>query len=199
VALLGPSFRHPPAGVRWTRRWALALALLGGLALAAGPASAAPEAPEYKVKSVFLFYFTQFVSWPPEAFSDAKTPFVIGILGDDPFGTDLDDAVRGEKANGRPIEVRHFARVEDIDVCHILYVSRSKAADVGHLLSVLDKRSILTVSDIDGFSRAGGIIRFLNEGGKVRLRINVDASRAAGLVISSKLLRPSEVVSSQGD
>jgi hypothetical protein len=184
--------------VRGARSCFAAAVLLCGLGTAASEASAA-EAPEYQVKSVFLFYFTQFVSWPAGAFADARTPFVIGILGDDPFGANLEGAVRGEKADGRPIEVRHFSRVKDVDVCHILYVSRSESAELSNVLSVLNKRSILTVSDIEGFSRDGGMIRFVTENNKVRLRINVDAAKAAGLLISSKLLRPSEIISSQGE
>jgi hypothetical protein len=198
VEVLKLSTRTPSSSIQTARRFltaALLLLCVGSLKAAAPGA----EASEYQVKSVFLFYFTQFVSWPPEAFADPKTPFVIGVLGDDPFGTDLESAVHGERVNERPIVVRHFVRVEEVDVCHILFISRSKAAELGRVLSLLKSRSVLTVSDIDGFSRAGGMIRFLTESGKVRLRINAAAAKAAGLVISSKLLRPSEVISNQGD
>jgi hypothetical protein len=170
--------------------------LLAGQPLGAAPAA---EAPEYKIKAVFLFYFTQFVEWPPEAFPDVKTSFVIGILGDDPFGSDLEDAVRGEKVNDHPILVRHFGRVEDVDVCHILFVSRSKSDELRHVLTGLKARSILTVSDIDGFGRLGGMIRFLTDQNKVRLRINLSAVKAAGMQISSKLLRRAEIVTSADD
>ena len=190
----GGAFRR--AGV--ARRLLVAAALLCAAGTLASRAPAA-EAPEYKVKSVFLFYFTQFVSWPQGAFADANTPFVIGILGDDPFGANLENAVQGEKSDGRPIQIRRFSRIEDVNLCHILYVSRSQGGELGHVLWALNKRSILTVSDIDGFSRAGGMIRFFTENNKVRLRINVDAAKAAGLVVSSKLLRPSEVISGQGE
>lgn len=50
--------------------------------------------PEYQVKAVFLFNFAQFVTWPSQP---ADAPLVIGILGDDPFGSYLDETVRGEK------------------------------------------------------------------------------------------------------
>lgn len=198
MPILGPS----PAGAlsrpRRARPLVVAAVLLCWVGSLASRAAAA-EAAEYKVKSVFLFYFTQFVSWPPASFADANTPFVIGILGDDPFGADLEGAVRGERIDGHPIEIRRFSRIEEVSLCHILYVSRSQGAELGHVLSALRNRSILTVSDIDGFSRAGGMIRFVTENNKVRLRINIDAARSAGLVISSKLLRPSEIISGQGE
>src|SRR6185295_17077931 len=64
-------------------------------------AIAAPAPSEYQVKAVFLFNFTQFVDWPAQSFADARAPFVIGVLGRDPFGSALDEAVRGETVNGR--------------------------------------------------------------------------------------------------
>jgi len=153
------------------------------------------EAREYQVKAVFLFNFAQFVEWPPDAFPGATEPFVIGILGNDPFGPYLDETVRGEKVNNRSISIVRFARTEDIKTCHILYISRSEAGRLEQILAALRGRSILTVSDVEQFAHFGGMIRFVTENNKVRLRIDNEAAKSAGLKISSKLLRPSQVVS----
>jgi hypothetical protein len=168
------------------------------LALAPAPgasAASATEAREYQVKAVFLYNFAQFVDWPPDAFANPGAPLVIGILGDDPFGSSIDEAVRGEKVNNRPMEIRRFSDSDDYSDCHILFISQSEAGRLDQILGKLRGRSVLTVSDIDGFSKVGGIIRFVVENSKVRLRINLDASRQARLRISSKLLRPAEIVS----
>jgi YfiR/HmsC-like len=180
-----------------TARFRLLLAGLGlSLAAVAGAPGAPAEPSEFEIKAVFLFNFAQFVDWPSDAFSSPTSPLVIGVLGNDPFGSSLDEAVRGERVNDRPIVIMRYARVEDIAKCHILFVSESEAGQLERDLSRLKGRSILTVSDIEGFSHRGGMIRFLMVRNKVRLRINNDTARAAGLRISSKLLRPSEVVSS---
>jgi len=156
------------------------------------------DAQEYQIKAVFLFNFTQFVEWPPEAFPNEKTPFTIGILGDDPFGTVIDETVQNEVVGHRPIAIGHFRHVEEIGNCQILYISRSETERLEEILVALKNRSILTVSDIDGFSRLGGMIRFVMNKGRIRLTINNGTARSAGLVISSKLLRPSEVISMKG-
>jgi hypothetical protein len=178
------------------------LIALGAFALSLASAGVARAAPavsrEFEVKAVFLFNFAQFVEWQKDAFPDASAPLVIGILGSDPFGAYLDEAVRGEKVNDRAIVIRRFSSVGDVGTCHILYISQSEAPRLGDILAALKGRSILTVSDMDQFSRDGGMIRFVMENNKVRLRINNDAARASGLRISSKLLRPSEVVTSGG-
>lgn len=150
------------------------------------------EVREYQIKAVFLFNFAQFVEWPDKAFTNANAPIVIGILGEDPFGTALDEAIRGERVNGRPLTVVRVSRIQDLGICHILFISRSESAHLQEILRGLNGRSVLTVSDIEDFSRHGGMIRFATENNRVRLKINNEAARAAGLTISSKLLRPSQ-------
>lgn len=162
-----------------------------------GLASQSAEAPEYQLKAVFLFNFAQFVDWPRAASPDS-VPLVIGILGDDPFGRVLDATVRGEHLGTRPFAVRRFARVEDIGSCDILFISQSEGSRVEAILTGLGNRAILTVSDINGFATRGGMIHFVTDKQRIRLKINVDAARAARLTISSKLLRLAEIVSTQG-
>jgi hypothetical protein len=167
-----------------------ALLLSGVLKLSAKTASPT----EYQLKAVFLFNFAQFVDWPQESFPEAKTPLVIGVLGEDPFGTYLDEIVSGETVNNRQLEVQRYRRVDEIKTCHILFISGSESKQQEQIIATLKGHNILTVSDSVGFSRHGGMIRFVTDKNKLRLRINLEAATAANLTISSKLLRPAEIV-----
>jgi len=168
-------------------------ALLGLLAPAAAPAQAgAPR--ENELKAVFLFNFAQFVEWPAGAFATPDAPLVIGVLGDDPFDGVLDSTIQGERINNHPLVVERYRRVEDVGTCHILFISRPDAEHLDQVLPRLRDRSILTVGDAGNFSRAGGMIAFVTEHNRIRLRINLTAATAANLVLSSKLLRPAEIV-----
>lgn len=178
-----------------SRRSLLRAIMLGLALLAAARPARAAATPENQVKAVFLFNFAQFVEWPPMAFASDAAPLVIGVLGDNPFDSALEEAVRGENVNHRSLEVRHYRRVADVDTCHILFVARSEASRLDEIFAALKGRSILTVGDTDGFAQHGGMIRFVTDNSRVRLRINLTAAKAAGLVISSKLLRPAEIVS----
>jgi hypothetical protein len=187
---------------RWTSlsqriAWLCGFVLLGF----ATPAVAADSAPsaEYQLKAVFLFNFAQFVEWPAQAYRDAKAPLVIGVLGVDPFGSFLDQLVRGEKVGDRPLVVRRFHRVDDITDCQILFISRSEAATLDQIIGRLKGRSLLTVSDVDTFTRLGGIVRFVTENGKIRLRINLEVAKECELTISSKVLRPATIVTADKD
>ena len=162
----------------------------------AGPRLAAQtvRASEYQVKAVFLFNFAQFVDWPAEAFPDTDTPLVIGVLGDDPFGGVLDQTMRDERLGGRPFRVRRYQSVDEITICHILFISRSGGDRPEGIVAILKHRPILTVSEADGFAERGGMIRFVTDRNRIRLQISLEAAQAAHLTISSKLLRVAEVV-----
>lgn len=159
----------------------------------ASAAFAQSASREYQVKAVFLFNFAQFVDWPAATFPTRDAPLVIGVLGDDPFGPLLEEAVRGEKAGGHPLEVRHYDSFEQAD-CQILFISRSETGRLEPVLAALNGRPILTVSDVENATRRGAMIRFVNESNRIRLRINLEVAKRAGLTISSKLLRAAEIV-----
>jgi hypothetical protein len=175
--------------VRAIVRWLVALACIAGATLRAADV---PTAAPYRLKAVFLFNFTQFVTWPPAAFASEASPFVIGVLGENPFGTALVEATRGEKVGGRPIVVQAIRRAEDAAACHILFVG-DVGATLGDTLARLAGRPVLTVADTPGFCARGGTIEMATANNRLRLTVNLAAARAAGLEISSKLLRVADV------
>ena len=165
------------------------------------PLNSAENGPsrEFQVKAVFLYNFAQFVEWPADAFESPQSPLIIGILGLDPFGETLDEMVRDDSVNGRPLVVQRFRWVGEVERCHILFISGSETPRAEQILGALQGSSILTVSDSETLARRGGIVRFVVERNRVRLRINLDMAKAAGLNISSKLLRSAETVVQQAD
>jgi hypothetical protein len=170
------------------------LGLAAALLLHRPAATAVPG--EYQVKAVFLFNFAHFVEWPETAFAGTDAPFVICIAGRDPFGSSLDEAVRGETIRGRAFRVVRHRSLAELDICHILFIDRS--AVTPGTAAPEPPGPMLTVSDADTSTARDPVIRFLSENQKIRLRINLDSARDAGLTISSKLLRPAKVVGAIG-
>jgi hypothetical protein len=78
--------------------------------------------------------------------------------------------------------------------CRILFVSSTEEHHLKEILAAIDQASVLTVSDIPGFSRRGGIIQFIAESGKVRFEINLASAESARLVLSSELLKVAAAV-----
>ncbi|MBC8094664.1 MAG: YfiR family protein [Akkermansiaceae bacterium] len=149
---------------------------------------------EYQLKAVFLFNFAQFTHWPTNAFTNGESPIVIGVLGIDPFGDVLEETVRDETVNGRKLVIERYRRLEEIQSCHILFISQSETRRLDRILESLRGKPVLTVGDIDPAFGQHLAIRFLPENNRLRIRINIDSVSDAGLTISSKLLRAAEII-----
>jgi hypothetical protein len=120
------------------------------------------------------------------------------VLGTNPFGKTLDEMVGGDQIKGRPLVVRRFQRLEDVRRCHVLFISASEAMQMTDIVQRLRGRSILTVSNAADSDTRGSVVRFATESNRIKLRIDMQAARAAHLEISSKLLRAAEIVGADG-
>src|SRR5882724_3375005 len=157
-------------------------------------AAESATSPEYQVKAVFLSKFPSFVTWPDNVFSEAKAPIVIGILGSNPFGAVLEEAIREVEIKGRPLTIRKIERVEEAAGCQILYIREQERERLSRILDALKNKPVFTVGETDQFTRRGGILNFTLVEGRVRIEINPDEAHRAGLKIDSKLLSVATVV-----
>lgn len=148
---------------------------------------------EYQLKAAFLFNFTRFVEWPKSSLPTDDVPLVIGILGSNPFGYFLEEIVAGEKVNGHPVVIHQYKSTEEIKACHILFINISETKKQEQAISDLKTRNILIVSDDKYFLDNGGMIRLFTKNNKIKIEVNLEASKAANLIISAKLLRLAEI------
>jgi len=148
---------------------------------------------EYEIKAAFLFNFTRFIHWPASAYTSPDAPFVIGIVGNDPFGSYLDDLVKGEKAEGHPIIIRRFPDGGDMSGCQLLFISAATPAKLKAALALAAEPGVLTVGDTGTFISSGGMVCFFKEDNRVKMEIKLAAAKAAQLEISAKLLQLAKV------
>jgi hypothetical protein len=149
--------------------------------------------PEYLIKAAFLFNFAKFVEWPAASFKDDLSPINLCILGTDPFGPAL-DTLKDKTIKGRPLKIKRANKVDDIEACHILFISASEKEILKQILYTLKNSNILTVSEIEGFAQMGGIINFIIVNKKVHFEINPEAAERSKLKISSQLLKLAKIV-----
>jgi len=149
---------------------------------------------EYQLKARFLCNFARYVEWPSESFKTPNDPIVICILGSDPFGGALDQALNGKEVEGRPFLVRPLSSIPPDLHCHILFVPSSERKRFRSIAGSLEGSAILTIGEIQGFPTDGGVINFRLEDGRVRFEINLDAAGRKHLRISSRLLGLAQAV-----
>jgi hypothetical protein len=148
---------------------------------------------EYQVKAFFLYNFARYVEWPTETFKAANDPIVICILGQNPFGGALEQAVAGKVVEGRAFAVRQLSDIQLGSNCHILFVNSSEKRRFRSMAGRLKGSAVLSVGETPGFTADGGVINFKLEDGKVRFEIDVEAAGREHLRISSKLLSLAQI------
>jgi hypothetical protein len=152
----------------------------------------------YEVKIAFLFNFAKFIEWPASSFATPQSPFAICVLGQDPFGHMLDDALQGKMIGERPLAVRRLRDKAEARSCHMVFVSSLESAHLSEIIGSLQGANVLLVGETNGFAASGGTIEFTLEDNHVRFAINPDAADRSGLKFSSKLLALAKIVHDEG-
>lgn len=185
----GPGRSRVPSRVRIGM---LAVALAATL-LSPGPVEGQAPA-EYELKAAFLYNFARFVEWPPETFGGSDAPFILGVAGDDAFGSILDQLVREKTARGRRVEVKRFRRPEQLSFCHILFVSPSVEGAFLPALERSGSHGVLIVGELESFARRGGTVALFIEDSRVKVAINAERARRAGLQVGAQLMSVARLV-----
>jgi ethanolamine utilization microcompartment shell protein EutL len=162
-----------------TRRFASRLV---PIALVAPAPTLAQGAAEAAIKAAFLVKFGAYVEWPR-----AEGPVTICVVGRDPLGDALNQAVSGQQINDRPVTVRRLYSVAADSGCAIAYLVGSPRQSVPAALAALRSAPVLTVTD-GRWNSARGMIHFQIASNRVRFHVDDRAAAAAGLGISSKLM-----------
>lgn len=150
-----------------------------------------------EVEAAFLRNFAHYVGWPPQVFADEQSPWVIGILGDDPFGDILEATFNNRVEKGRAFTVVRADSLEELPDCHILFIAYKSAAQRRWALDHMKNKPVLTVGDTPDFLQEGGVIQFKVDE-SVHMRINLDQARAVALTIQTKMLEVSSDILENG-
>jgi hypothetical protein len=157
-------------------------------ALFIGPVThAADRSLEYAVKAAFLHKFSFFVEWPANTFETDTSPFTLCVVGPDPFGGRIEEAVSGQTVGRHPIVLHRIDKAEPSSTCHTMFVSGSSNQSTAEALRAVTGRPVLTVTD-SALGSTAGIIHFVIVDGRVSFDIDNVAAARNGVVISSKLL-----------
>lgn len=174
------------------RRQFWLIPLLAAAFISSAAADEALFVQEYQIKAAFIYNFAQFVDWPSS--QAPSEPFVIGVVGNDPFGPEI-DLLQSETLNHRPIQIRRFSDAASVTPdCRIVFIGQSEPARVPKVLKNLAGRGFLTVGETPRFADEGGAIGFVIRHNKVRFVINRRILEREGLKMSAQLLQLAERV-----
>jgi len=143
---------------------------------------------EYQVKGAMLYKFGQFTEWPPGSFVQPSQPISICVYGKDPFGSELDKALKNRSIHDRPIAIKRVIEVTELLTCSILFIGSQDQKVLKRVLDKVKNRPVLTVGEAESFTKLGGVIRIFHKDHSIHFEVNINAMKRSGLTISSKVL-----------
>ena len=155
--------------------------------LAIGAAtSTAQEVTAPALKAAFVYQLPKFTEWPAGSIPQGAS-FSLCVLGDAGLADAFERMIKGRDYNGRAIVLARLGAGAPVHGCHALYVAQGTPR-VESILAEVRERPVLTISDMEGFTKLGGITQLYFDNGKLRLFIDTAAANRARLKFSSRLL-----------
>ena len=148
---------------------------------------------EQEIKAGLLYNFMKYTDWPSDRAQEPNAPIMVCLLGGDPFAGRL-QPLAGRTVNQHVIELRNLRTVEEAGMCSLVFIHANEKPQWPQLRAALAGKSMLTVSDFQGFADAGGMIEFTRIENKIGVKIDTGAVTAAHLQVQDRLLKLANAV-----
>jgi len=155
----------------------------------------AQQYTEYELKSAYVYNFGKFIEWPDSVLNNPAAPFIIGVYGNNDFCEVLKQTIQNKTIKNRSVLIINVTTNDEMLSCSVIFISKVNKLQLAQIIHQVANKPILTVGDnIEEFCQSGGIINFTGQYSQKRFEINSKASARASLIISSKLLALSRIV-----
>jgi hypothetical protein len=179
--MLSQSRLHEPALRRWS--------MVGLLSLLVAGWCGTPRAEPYRedvVKAAFLYRFTGYMDWPPQALG--KQEFTIAVLGGTAVAEELRRIIATHPVKNLPARIRSIDSARQATDAHVLYIGTQYPGELRRIIETLEPSPILIVTDRPTGLDEGATVNFLLIDRRVRFEVSLPAAQRAGLKVSSELL-----------
>jgi hypothetical protein len=149
------------------------------------------EASEYDLKAAFVYNFTKFIDWNSYL---KEEEFFIGIVGNSKITSSLNAIAQSNKVGEKKIRLRQFSKIEDIDFCHILFISNDTSISLQAILEKAAVKGTLIISEKEGYAKKGTCLNFIILNNKLKFEANMKAINAADLKAGAQLLKLAIVI-----
>ncbi|NOT83872.1 MAG: YfiR family protein [Methylococcaceae bacterium] len=172
------------------------LLLYGAIMLCVCGSAFADATQEYTVKAAIALNFARFTEWPESALKLNAQEITLCVLGDN-VAEEAFLQMDGKKVGNRSLYVIYLSRPRNLEQCQLLYVSGLDKNTTIQLLTEIKNQPILTIGEQRYFTDYHGMINLDMQNGKVDIQINLEATKQAGLAVSSRVLKIATIVKSR--
>jgi hypothetical protein len=154
------------------------------------------QVTDYEMKVLYIEKLSRYIAWPGTNLTEeASKPFVIAVIGRNPFRGTLEKHFKMRKIQNRKVEVRNISTIEEIAGCQLLFISASEKSRLRNILQFTTGKPVLTISDTDGFCEHGVYINlYINEEDQLKFEINETKIREAGFKVDLLLLEIARII-----
>lgn len=179
--------KHKSNSLKTTRYLTIVVFFILSLTFTSGYSTLHPS--EHLVKAAFVYNIIKFVDWPDEE----KNQISVCVYGKKEVQESI-SPLSTKTAKRLPIVLHNISASHNVSICDVIYISKTKSHGSNKLLTMSSSHAILTISDIDNFAHEGGMIELATVSNSIKMIINLNTSRRAGLMLSSKLLELGSVI-----
>ncbi|MBN1414836.1 MAG: YfiR family protein [Bacteroidales bacterium] len=135
-------------------------------------------------QAMFLYNFSRLIKWPE---TSSQGDFIFGVLGNQEVYNNLVTLTSGKKVGTQPIVVKFFRDPREITTCHVIFVANNKISLFNEVLSKVQNKSSLIVTEKQGMLNAGSTIDFVIAENRLRYMLSEENARKNNLVLSRNL------------
>ena len=157
------------------------------LILVIRPALSAPGAIN-PLKVAYIYNIVKFTTWPAGTWASPTELFQLCFYAQDNMEGAL-RSLQNKKVNGHPIVLVRPEDKPDFQHCHALYLDTDERHRYRYLLSLIDAKTVLIISDESPFFAYGGHINLVEKAQRLRFEVNMQQLSRSQLKFSSKLLK----------
>lgn len=158
------------------------------------------QTKEYQIQSVLIWKIIPYLEWPNQNDSISETnPFIISVIGQNPFGNILELSARKRKLKNREVKINYVEDIESIGNCQVLFISRFEKNKICQILSKAENKPILIISDAPNCCQKGVHINFYLEKNRIKFKLNLDTLNSAGFEVDFRLRNIAEVFSENSE
>ena len=161
------------------------------------PGAAFSEPAEYLLKAGFLEKFARFTDWPEQSdlVRNPQKPFVLSVIGENPFGANLERLYTTGKIKDRSVQIRYVTYPWQVDGSDMLFVSSSENETLESILGYVSQKPILVVGDTESYGQRGCHINiYVTDSQTLHFEVNLEQVKVSGLHLQLLLLEYGRVL-----
>lgn len=136
------------------------------------------------IKASFLYQFSSNNDWPAEV---KKGKFLIGVLGDHSLYTELASRYGSKPVGSQVLEALELIDLPENKTLHILFVDKSKKAELPRIIKALAGKHTLIVTNWEGALSQGAAINFKTVESNIRYELSEKATIERGISLGVKI------------